>query len=139
MNDDNAIRKLLEESKVIAVVGLSRDPTKTSRSVTSYLMSQGYRIIPINPRAESLMGQTAYSSLANLPPEQAEAIDIVNIFRPSVDLPPIVEAAVANLPNVKVIWAQLGIHNDEAGKIAERARVPMVQDRCIRVEHGRLV
>ncbi len=126
-------------SKVIAVVGLSRDPYKTSRSVTSYMMSKGYRIIPINPLADSLMGQEVYPSLADVPPDVARTIDIVDIFRPSEDLPPIVEAAVANLPNVRVIWAQLGIHNDDAAKIAERAGVPMIQDRCIRVEYGRLI
>jgi hypothetical protein len=139
MKDDDAIRNVLQESKVIAVVGLSRDPTKTSRSVTSYMMSKGYQIVPINPLANSLMGEDAYPSLADLPPEKAEIIDIVDIFRPSEALPPIVEAAVDNLPNLRVVWAQLGIRSEEAARLADRAGVPMIQDRCIRVEHGRLM
>jgi len=124
---------------VIAVVGLSRNPAKTSRSVTSYMMSKGYHIVPINPLADSLMGEDAYPSLADLPPDVAEIIDIVDIFRPSEALPPIVEAAVNNLPSLRVIWAQLGIRSEEAAKVAERAGVPMIQDRCIRVEYGRLM
>ena len=139
MKDDIEIRNILRDSKVIAVVGLSRDAAKTSRSVTSYMMSKGYQIVPINPLADSLMGEDAYPSLADLPPDKAEIIDIVNIFRPSEALPPIVEAAVNNLPNLRVIWAQLGIRSEEATKVAERAGVPIIQDRCIRVEYGRLI
>jgi predicted CoA-binding protein len=138
MNDD-VIRAFLTQSKVIAVVGLSRDPTKTSRSVTSYMMSKGYHIVPVNPSAASVMGEVAYPSLADLPPEEAQAVDIVDIFRPSEDLPAIVNDAVASLPNLRVIWAQLGIQNDQAAEIADQAGVPMVQNRCIRVEHARLV
>jgi len=139
MEDDVEIRNILRDSKVIAVVGLSRDRAKTSRSVTSYMMSKGYQIVPINPLADSLMGEKAYPSLADLPPDVAEIIDIVDIFRPSEALPPIVEAAVNNLPSLRVIWAQLGIRSEEAAKVAERAGVPMIQDRCIRVEYGRLI
>lgn len=139
MNDDRSIRRILIESKVIAVVGLSRDPAKTSRSVTKYMISKGYQIVPINPSAESLMGETAYPSLSDIPAKLAGMIDIVDIFRPSGDLPPIVEDAVAGLPNLKAIWAQLGIRNDVAASLAEQAGVPMIQDRCIRVEYGRLV
>jgi predicted CoA-binding protein len=139
MNDDVAIRQVLGDSKLIAVVGLSRDPTKTSRSVTAYMMSKGYRIVPVNPLAESLMGEKVYPSLADLPQGLAETVDIVDIFRPSEDLPPIVEDALESLPNLKMIWAQLGIHNAEAAKAAEGAGIPMVQNRCIRVEHARLL
>jgi predicted CoA-binding protein len=103
------------------------------------MMSKGYHIVPINPLADSLMGEDAYPSLADLPPDVAEIIDIVDIFRPSEALPPIVEAAVNNLPSLRVIWAQLGIRSEEAAKVAERAGVPMIQDRCIRVEYGRLM
>lgn len=139
MDEDKNIRSVLVESNVIAVVGLSRDPGKTSRSVTSYMMSKGYQIVPINPLADNLMGEQTYPTLADIPIDKAATIDIVNIFRPSEDLPPIVEAAVANLPNLKAIWAQLGIHNDAAAEVAELAGVPMIQNRCIRVEYGRLV
>lgn len=139
MNDDDAVREVLRQSKVMAVVGLSRDPAKTSRSVTSYMMSKGYKIVPINPHAHTLLGEEAYPTLADLPPDKAAIIDIVDIFRPSEALPPIVEAAVANLPNLRIIWAQLGIRNEEAARVAERAGVPMIQDRCIRVEYGRLM
>jgi predicted CoA-binding protein len=138
MDDDITIRQLLEDSRVIAVVGLSRDPAKTSRSVTAYMISKGYRIIPINPLAESLMGETAYPSLAELPPESARSIDIVDIFRPSQELPQIVDDALAHLPNLKAIWAQLGIYDQQAARAAERAGVTMIQNRCIRVEHARL-
>jgi predicted CoA-binding protein len=137
--DDALIRKVLRESRVIAVVGLSRDPSKTSRSVTSYMMGQGYQIVPINPTAETLLDQPSYPTLADLPQEVAQSVDIVDIFRPSDDLPPIVDQALTHLPNLRAIWAQLGIRNDRAAEMAERAGMTMIQDRCIRVEFARLM
>ncbi len=133
-----SIKQILDAAKVIAVVGLSRDPSKTSRRVTAYIESQGYEIIPINPTADEIMGRKAYPSLSALPEAIAARVDMVNIFRPSHDLPAVVDDALASIPNLKSIWAQLGIAHDDAQEAARRAGIDMVQDRCIMVEHRAL-
>ena len=132
------IRDLLAASEIIAVVGLSRHPLKPSRTVPEYLKEHGYRIIPINPHVDELMGEKAYASLQDIPEELAAQIDLVDIFRPSKDLPEVVREALESIPNVKGIWAQLGIVNEEAADTARRAGVMMVQDRCIRTDHRML-
>ncbi len=137
--DDTAIRQILEQSRVIAVVGLSRDPSKTSRTVTEYMQSKGYTIVPINPHSDTIMDLPAYPSLEALPQEIAASIDLVDIFRPSADLQAVVDESLAWLPKLKGIWAQLGIADSRAGDTARAAGVPMVQNRCIRVEYARLM
>lgn len=136
---DTAIRRILEQSRVIAVVGLSRDPSKTSRTVTEYMQSKGYTIVPINPHSDTIMGLPAYPSLEVLPQEIAASIDLVDVFRPSADLQAVVDESLAWLPKLKAIWAQLGIADSGAGDMARAAGVPMVQNRCIRVEYARLM
>jgi len=132
--------ELLLGSRTIAVVGLSKDPSKESYSVSQYLMEEGYRIIPVNPTASEIMGERAYPSLLEIPAEEARRIEIVDIFRPSEQVPPIVEQAIqlrkADGANPKMIWMQLGIENPAAAEVARMAGIAVVQNLCLRTEHG---
>jgi len=129
--DDEEIEWLLKEAKVIAVVGVSRDPTKDSHIVAQYL-SQHYRTYFVNPHADEIAGQKAYASLKELP----EVPDIVDIFRASSKVPPIVEEAIE--VGAKAVWMQVGIVNNEAAQKAKEAGLTVIQNRCIMVEHKRL-
>jgi len=118
-------------------VGLSRNPAKASYRVAQYLQSVGYRIIPVNPFVDQVLGEKSYKSLLDVP----ETIEIVDIFRPSEDVPAIVEEAIKlknRLGTPKVIWMQLGIVNEEAARRAKEAGFTVVMDRCMMVEHRRL-
>lgn len=128
---DEEIEKLLRGTKVIAVVGVSRDPTKDSNIVARYL-SQHYRTYFINPHAEEIAGQKVYASLKDLP----EVPDIVDIFRAPSKVPPIVDEAIE--VGAKAIWMQVGIVNNEAAMKAKEAGLTVVQNHCIMVEHKRL-
>jgi predicted CoA-binding protein len=131
------IRSVLESYRTVAVVGLSRNPAKNSYRVAWYLQSVGYRIIPVNPFADEILGEKSYTSLLDVP----ETIEIVDIFRPSEDVPSIVEEAIKiknKLGTPKVIWMQLGIINEEAARLAKEAGLTVVMDRCMMVEHRRL-
>ena len=131
------IRSLLESYRSVAVVGLSRNPAKASYRVAQYLQSVGYRIIPVNPFVDEVLGEKSYKSLLDVP----ETIEIVDIFRPSEDVPAIVEEAIKlknRLGTPKVIWMQLGIVNEEAAMRAKEAGFTVVMDRCMMVEHRRL-
>ena len=129
--DDEEIERLLKEAKVVAVVGVSRDPTKDSHIVARYL-SQHYRTYFINPHADEIAGQKAYASLKELP----EVPDIVDIFRAPSKVPPIVDEAIE--VGAKAIWMQVGIVNNEAAQKAKEAGLIVVQNRCMMVEHKRL-
>lgn len=133
MTDDALLRKLLTEARTIAVVGCSKDPAKEAHSVPAYLQSKGYRILPVNPTADMILGEKAYRSLDDI----REPYDLVEIFRPSADVPPFVDQAIEG--PAKAIWMQLGIRNDEAARKAEAAGKIVVQDRCMRTEHRRLL
>ncbi|MGQ9463253.1 MAG: CoA-binding protein [Candidatus Fervidibacter sp.] len=128
---DEEIERLLKEAKVVAVFGVSRDPTKDSNIVARYL-SQHYRTYFINPHAEEIAGQKVYASLKELP----EVPDIVDIFRAPSKVPPIVDEAIE--VGAKSIWMQVGIVNNEAAMKAKEAGLTVVQNRCIMVEHKRL-
>lgn len=131
------IKSVLESYRTVAVVGLSRNPAKASYRVANYLQSVGYRIIPVNPFVDEILGEKSYKSLLDVP----EAIEIVDIFRPSEDVPSIVEEAIKlknRLGTPKVIWMQLGIVNEEAARRAKAAGFKVVMDRCMMVEHRRL-
>jgi uncharacterized protein len=130
--DDTMLRRIFTGSKTIAVVGLSKDPSKDAHTVPKYLQDHGYRILPVNPTADAILGEKAYKSLADV----HEPYDIVEIFRPSSDVPPIVDAAI-NGP-AKVVWMQVGIENDEAARKAEAAGKIVVQNACMRTVHQRL-
>ncbi len=134
---EEEIKSLLKTYKTVAVVGLSRNPAKDSHRVARYLQSVGYRVIPVNPFADEILGEKCYKSLLDIP----ETIDVVDIFRPSEDVLPIVEEAI-ELKNKhgtpKVVWMQLGIVNEEAAKRARKAGLTVVMNRCMMVEHRRL-
>jgi predicted CoA-binding protein len=120
-------KEILEVSMVIAVVGASRDPDKAGGSVPAGLQQRGFRIIPINPFADTLFGERVYRSLAEVP----ERIDIVDVFRPAADAPDIARQAVA--VGAKALWLQLDIRSDEARRIAEAGGLDYVEDECTAV------
>lgn len=126
------IPEYLKRYRKIAVVGISSDPTRQSYKVSEYLLYQGYRIIPVNPKYDEIFGETCYKSLDDVP----DKIDIVNIFRKPHTILPIIEEAIKQ--EVKVIWMQLGVINEEAAIKALEAGIDVVMDRCIRVEHAAL-
>lgn len=133
--------KLALGYKTIAIVGLSRDPNKDSYKVAEYLKANGYRIIPINPFADEILGEKCYKSLLDIPEEVQRAIEVVDIFRPSQDVPPIVEQVIQlkqRHGKPHVVWMQLGITNDEAAKLAEKAGLEVIMDRCMMIEHKRM-
>jgi predicted CoA-binding protein len=119
--------------ETIAVVGCSSTPGKDAHEIPKYLIEQGYDVIPVNPFADEIFGRTAYDSLADV----EEEVDVVDVFRPSEEVPGIVDEAIAR-GDVLVVWMQLGIEDDEAAARAEEAGLTVVQDRCMKVEHRRL-
>ena len=129
---DIQIKNLLAESTTIAVVGLSPNSQRPSNMVAKYLISRGYRVIPVNPGHREILGLTCYPDLGVIP----ESVDIVDIFRKSSEIFPIVEQAVDI--GARTVWMQLGIINDEAAERAVSAGLKVVMDRCIKVEHSRL-
>ena len=137
----NVIREVLEKYRVIAVVGLSKEPGKDSHRVSAYLKQHGYRIIPVNPFADEVLGEKSYPSLLDIPFEIQKTIEIVDIFRPGKDVPPIMEQAIKlKEKNGKpfVVWMQLGIVNEQAAEAGRRAGLIVVMDKCLMVEHRRL-
>ena len=131
MIDDAEIGRILESSRTIAVVGLSPKPERPSHSVARYLLAQGYDVIPVNPGQREILGLKCYANLGDIP----RAVDIVDCFRKSADMPPIAAQAVAI--GAKVLWMQLGIESDEAAATATAAGLSVVMDRCIKIEHAR--
>jgi uncharacterized protein len=129
------IRWVLQQCRTVAVVGLSSNRYKDSHIVAHHLSRHQYDVIPINPTATEVLGRPAYPSLATLPPDLARLVDLVLIFRPSAEVPGIVEAALAHLPGLKAIWTQKGIVHDGAAAQAQGRGVVVVQDRCIRTQH----
>jgi predicted CoA-binding protein len=127
------IKSILQESETIAVVGLSDDPSKVSHQVTAAMQAKGYKIIPVNPNASSILGEKAYPSLKDVP----GPIDIVNVFRRPEHTPEIAVEAVG--VRAKTLWLQLGIANDEAAEIAREAGLNVIMDRCIKVEDSILL
>jgi predicted CoA-binding protein len=135
------IEAILNRARTIAVVGLSRNPEKDSHRVASYLQSKGYRIVPINPSADEVLGERSYPSLRELPDGLKEEIDVVDIFRPSGDVPPVVDEAVEmrrRFGKPGAVWMQLGIVNEEAAQRAREAGIDVVMDRCMKIEHFHL-
>jgi predicted CoA-binding protein len=133
---------MILNSKTIAIVGLSKDPNKDSYSVADYLKRRGFRIIPVNPTATEILGEKAYPSLLDIPAELASSIEIVDIFRPSDQVEPIVDQALKLKDryevNPKAIWMQLGVENPKAAEKARGKGISVVQNMCIDVEHRRL-
>lgn len=132
MQIDTTLRKrqdLLENSTIIAVVGLSPKESRPSNMVARYLLEAGFTVIPVNPGQTEILGLKCYSSLSEI----EEPVDIVNVFRRSEDVPPIAELAVTI--GAKALWMQLGVINDRAKEIAEAAGLTVVMDRCIKIDH----
>lgn len=127
------LKELLEHSNTIAVVGLSDKLDRTSYMVSQAMQAKGYRIIPVNPNAETILGEKCYATLRDIP----EPVDIVNVFRRSEHTPPVAEEAVAI--GAKSLWLQLGIANEEAASIAQDGGLFVVMDRCIKVEDSILL
>ena len=132
MDDINELRRILRENRIIAVVGLSADWYRPSYFAAKYMLEHGYTVIPVNPGYDSILGQKCYQSLRDIPVK----VDIVDCFRKTEDIMPIVEDAIAI--GAKVLWQQLGVTNAEAAKKAEAAGLEAVMDRCVKIEHGRL-
>lgn len=130
---DAEIREILEY-ETIAVVGCSATPGKDAHEIPKYLHAQGYEIIPVNPFADDVLGRPAYDSLSAV----EEPIDVVDVFRPSDEVAGIVDE-VLERDDIDVIWLQLGIHDDDAVARAEASGRRVVQDRCMKPEHKRLV
>ncbi len=131
MNEiDDTISRILK-MHTIAVVGISPKPDRPSYDVARYLLEQGYKIIPVNPVQEEILGQKCYPNLSAIP----EPVDLVDIFRRPEHCPPIAKEAVAI--GAKALWLQLGIVNDDAARIASDAGLLAVMDRCIKIEHAR--
>ncbi|RYX97090.1 MAG: CoA-binding protein [Comamonadaceae bacterium] len=122
---------ILKNMRTIAVVGLSPKTDRVSYGVTRYIQSQGYRIIPVNPNATEVLGEKCYPSLREA--ARHEKIELVNCFRNSEDIPPVVEEAIAI--GAKAVWMQLGISHTDAAAAAEAAGLLVVQDHCIKVDH----
>ena len=131
-NSMNIEREIFELTKTIAVVGLSPQPDRPSNQVAAYLQKQGYRIIPVNPKADQILGEKCYPDLVSIP----EKIDLVDIFRRSEDIPPIIEDAIRK--GIKAIWMQEGITNESAAKRAREAGLLVVMNKCAKMEHKRI-
>jgi predicted CoA-binding protein len=130
-HSDEAMKEILRFRNV-AVVGISRDPTKPSYYVAEYLKDHGYHIMPVNPFAQQVLGLKCYKTLLDI----EEPVDIVDVFRPSQDVPPIIEMAITKKP--KVVWLQEGIHNSKAEEYAMKHGIDVVWNRCMMKEHVRL-
>lgn len=133
---DEYIRQILTDTKVIALTGASPNPDRPSHRVMNFLLSRGYRVIPVNPgqAGKTILGQTVYATLADIP----EPVDMVEVFRASDALPSVVDEAKALSPMPRVIWSQLGVRHDEAAAEAEAAGMKVVMNHCPAIEIPRL-
>lgn len=130
--DDQEIGRILTTAQVLAVVGCSSNPMKEAHTVPRFLQQHGYRIVPVNPFSDEILGEPTYANVKDIP----FSIDLVDVFRPSDQVGPVVDDALET--DAKVIWMQLGIRNDEAAARARKAGRLVVQDRCLRSEVRRL-
>jgi predicted CoA-binding protein len=132
MPDIETLRRILATNRVIAVVGLSADWYRPSYFAAKYMQEHGYRIIPVNPKYERILGERCHASLADIP----DKVDIVDVFRRTQDVPPIARQAIDI--GAKVLWQQLGVVNEEADRLAREHGLDSVMDRCVKIEHARL-
>jgi predicted CoA-binding protein len=131
VDDSEKVRRILRTSKVIAVVGLSAQWHRPSYFAAKYMQEHGYRVIPVNPMYDAILGEKCYKSLRDIP----EKVDIVDCFRKSAEIEAIAGEAVA--VGARVLWMQLGVENPAARRIAETAGLEVVENRCVKIEHGR--
>lgn len=132
MDDITKLRRILRECRTVAVVGLSANWYRPSYFAAKYLQEHGYRIIPVNPQYDTVLGEKCHARLADIP----EPVDIVDCFRRSEEIPALAEEAIAI--GAKVLWMQLGVTNAAARTRAEAAGLAVVEDRCMKIEHARL-
>ena len=133
MNNDKEMKDILLNSKTIASFGLSSNQEKESYGIVAYLKEQGYKIIPVNPTATEILGEKVYPDLESIP----EKVDVVQVFRKSEDVPPVVDSAIKI--GAKVVWMQEGIINEAAAQKAREAGLQVVMDTCLRATHRRLI
>lgn len=133
VDDVSGIRRILLQSRIIAVIGLSGNWYRPSFFAAKYMQDHGYRIVPVNPSYEEVLGQKCYPTLRDIP----HKVDIVDCFRKSGEIPPIARDAVEI--GAKVLWMQLGIRNDQAAKIALDGGLDVVMNRCVKIEHARIL
>ncbi|MDA4116659.1 MAG: CoA-binding protein [Thaumarchaeota archaeon] len=134
--------EVMEKYRTIAVVGASKNPEKQASTVPRYLKDHGYRIIPVNPTATEIMGEAAYRSLLDIPEAVGRTVEVVEVFRPSDELPQVALQAAEmkkRLGRPFVFWAQQGLENEEAKGILERNGIQYVMDACMRTVHQTLV
>ncbi|HET7731235.1 MAG TPA: CoA-binding protein [Usitatibacter sp.] len=131
MDDSDKIRRILKANRTIAVVGLSAQWHRPSYFAAKYMQEHGYRVIPVNPGYEEILGERCYKSLRDIP----EPVHIVDCFRRSAEIPAIAEDAIAIA--ARVLWMQLGVENPAARRRAEAAGLEVVENRCVKIEHGR--
>jgi len=129
--EPTAIQRVINNARTVAVVGLSGNELRASNFVGYYLQRHGYRVIPVNPREQRILGETSYPGLRDVP----EPVDVVNVFRAPDALPEIARDAVAI--GAKALWCQFGVINAEGVRIAEEAGLTVIVDRCIKIEHAR--
>ncbi len=138
MNDysDDVLTQILRRTKVVAVVGVSMNPVRPSYYVARYLSLKGYRVIPVNPghAGKMLFGQTVQASLSDIP----EPVDMVDIFRRSEAVPPIVDEALDAFPDLRTIWMQIGVEHAEVAAKAQARDIDVVMNRCPKIEYQRL-
>lgn len=132
---EEELKEILTNCKTVAVVGISPKEDRPSYIVASYLKSKGYRIIPVRPDGELILGEKVYPTLSQIPKEIR--VDVVDIFRQSEDVPPIVAEAIQR--GAKVVWMQEGVIHKGAGEKAEKAGLKVIMDRCMKKEHQRLL
>gem|GEM_PF-55387 len=133
---------VLKRYRVIAVVGASKNPEKEAHAVPAYLKLHGYTIIPINPTSQEVLGEKAYGSLLDIPPQLAKQVDVVEVFRPSEELPEVAKQTAEfkrRHGRPFVFWAQLGLENEEAKKILAESGIAYVMNACMRIEHQKSV
>jgi len=131
MDDSDKVRRILRGTRTIAVVGLSAQWHRPSYFAAKYLQEHGYRIFPVNPGYPEILGEKCYKSLREIP----EKVDVVDCFRRSAEIPAIADDAIAI--GAKVLWMQLGVENGDARKKAEAAGLEVIENRCMKIEHGR--
>ncbi|CAD5374438.1 CoA_binding domain-containing protein [Rubrivivax sp. A210] len=131
-DDIPTLRRILKNCRTIAVVGLSADWFRPSHFAAQYMQAKGYRVLPVNPRYDSLLGERCYARLEDIP----EPIDMVDVFRKTADVLPIAHSAVAL--GARVLWQQIGVVNAEADALVRAAGLDSVMDRCVKIEHARL-
>ncbi len=132
MSDIPTLRRILGQTRTIAVVGLSADWFRPSYFAAKYMQEHGYRIIPVNPKYPEILGEKCYKSLADIP----DKVDMVDCFRKSEDIVPIAHQAIAI--GARALWQQLGVENREADALVRAAGLDSVMDRCVKIEHARL-